>query len=241
MVEQQRGVIGNLAVWERLSFRLVWLVSSAQLRLSAGSALHSLPPSGPDAALHYTVMIRPPAHAVTSVVAALERLRGISSHHYFYPADSMHVTVGGVSRFLSDGSNAAARLAELRAIIGSYPSFDLTLRGLNVSPFTIFAQVIPHSRTLRALRTDLRMLSRQAGEAIGFGDYVRDFLPHMNIVRFSGRVTADFLEEVSASRQEWFGRWTVREVEVIRTDTLLSREGREVLARIPLAPIHRSA
>jgi 2'-5' RNA ligase len=241
MVEPLRGVIGNAALRERLSFRLVRLISSAQLRLCAGRAFHSLPPSAPDAPLHYGVMIRPPAHVVTSVAPALERLREINPHHYYYPADSMHVTVGSVNHFLSDGSNSAPRLAELRAIIGSYPSFDLTLRGLNVSPFTIFAQVIPHSRTLRALRTDLRMLSRQAGEAIGFGDYVRDFLPHMNIVRFSGRVTADFLEEVSASRQEWFGRWTVREVEVIRTDTLLSREGREVLARIPLAPIHRSA
>ena len=241
MVEPLRRVIGNLAVCERLSFRLAWLISSAQLRLCAGSALHSLPPSGPDAALHYIVVIRPPAHVVASVAPALERLHEIGSHHYYYPPDSMHVTVGGVSRFLSDGSNAAARHAELRAIIGSYPSFDLTLRGLNVSPFTVFAQVIPHGSTLRALRTDLRMLGRRAGGASGFGTYVRDLLPHMNIVRFSGRVTADFLGEVSSSRQVWFGRWTVREVEVILTNTLLSREGRQVLERIPLAPIHPRA
>ncbi len=241
MVEPLRGVIGNSAVCERLSFRLVWLISSAQLRLSAASAFHSLPPLGPDAGLHYTVMIRPPAHIVTSVAPALERLREISSHHYYYPADTMHVTVGSVNRFLSDSSHAAARLAELRAIIGSYPSFDLTLRGLNVSPSTTFAQVIPHGRTLRALRTELRMLGRWAGEASAFGNYVRDLLPHMNIVRFSGRVTADFLDEVSRLRQMWFGGWTVREVEVIRTDTLLSREGRQVLERMPLAPIHRSA
>jgi 2'-5' RNA ligase len=234
-------VIGNLAVCERLSFRLAWLISSAQLRLSAGSALQSLPPSGPDAALSYTVMIRPPAHVVSSVAPALERLHEISSHHYYYPADSMHVTVAGVSQYLSDGSNAAARLAELRAIIGFYPSFDLTLRGLNVSPFTVFAQVIPHSRTLRTLRTELRMLARGVGGASGFGHYVRDLLPHMNVVRFSGRVTADFLDEVSRSRQLRFARWTVREVEVIRTDALLSREGRQVLERIPLAPIHPSA
>jgi 2'-5' RNA ligase len=240
MLESLREVIGNLALYERLSFRLVWLISSAQLRLSADRALHSLPPSGPDAPLHCGVIIRPPAHVVTSVAPALERLREISPYHYYYPADSMHVTVGSVNRFLSDGSNAAARLAELRAIISSYPSFDLKLRGLNISPFTVFAQVIPHGGTLRALRTDLRMLGRRAGEASGFGDYVRDLLPHMNIVRFSGRVTGDFLEEVSGSRQEWFGQWTVREVEVKRSNTLLSREGREVLERIPLAPIHRS-
>ena len=236
MIASLRGVIGNLAVCERLSFRLVWLISSAQLRLSAGSALYSLPPSGQDAVLHHTVVIRPPAHVVQSVAPLLERLRAFGPHHYYYPPDSMHVTIGGVRWFLGDGSNAADRRAELRALIGSYPSFDLTLRGLNVSPGTVFAQVIPHSRTLRALREDLRMLDRRAGGASGFGSYVRALLPHMNIVRFSGRVTADFLDEVSRSRQVWFGRWTVREVEVMLTDTLLSAEGRQVLERIPLAP-----
>jgi 2'-5' RNA ligase len=236
VIASLRGVIGNLAVCERLSFRLAWLISSAQLRLSAGSALHSLPPSGQDAALRYTMVIRPPAHVVPSVAPVLERLREFGPHHYYYPPDSMHVTIGGVGRFLGDGSNAAARRAELRALIGSYPSFDLTLRGLNVSPGTVFAQVIPHSRTLRALRADLRMLDRRAGGASGIGSYVRDLLPHMNIVRFSGRVTADFLDEVSRSRRVWFARWTVREVEVILSDTLLSRDGRQVLERIPLAP-----
>jgi hypothetical protein len=39
----------------------------------------------------------------------------------------------------------------------------------------------------------------------------------------------------------WWGRWTVSEVEIMRTDTLLSREGRQVLERIPLAAVHPSA
>jgi hypothetical protein len=63
----------------------------------------------------------------------------------------------------------------------------------------------------------------------------------MNLVRFSGRVTKDFLDEVSRSRLAWFERWRVSEVELIRTDTLISRESRQVLARIPLAPIHQGA
>jgi 2'-5' RNA ligase len=227
-----------LAVRERLGFRLAWLLGSAQLRLSAGRILHSLPPSGHDEAWHYTVVVRPPPHVVLSVAPALERLREVGPHHHYYPPDSMHVTVGGVSRFLVDGSDAATRLAELRTLIGSYPNFDLTLRGLNVSPSTVFAQVIPHGGTLRALRTDLRMLGHPTNEASGLGHCVRDLLPHINIARFSGRITADFLNEVSRSRRAWFGRWTVREVELIWSDTLLSREGRLVLERIPLAPVH---
>jgi 2'-5' RNA ligase len=188
--------------------------------------------------LRYSVMLRPPPHIVAAMASDLERLREISPHHYYYPSDSMHVTIGGAGRFLNDGYRAATRFAELHAIIGSYPSFDITLRGLNVSPFTVFAQVIPHSRTLRGLRKEFRMLSRPLSRASAFGDYVQGLLPHVNIVRFSERVAPDFLNEVSRFREEWFGRWTVREVEVMRADRLLSSEGRQVLERIPLAPIH---
>ena len=153
----------------------------------------------------------------------------------------MHVTMGGVGQFLHDGVDAAARLAELHSVIGLYQSFDLTVRGLNVSPSTVFAEVVPHGGTLRALRADLRMIGGSAGGTSGLGDYIRYLLPHMNLVRFSGRVTKDFLDEVSRSRLAWFERWTVSEIELIRTDTLLSRESRQVLARIPLAPIQQSA
>jgi 2'-5' RNA ligase len=228
---------GGAALRERLGFRLVWMICSARLRLSAAGALHSLPPSGPEAAYNYAVVIRPPEHVARSVAPVLERLREIGAHHHYYPADSMHVTIGSAARFLSGGFDTADRLAELRSLVGSYPSFDVEVRGLNVSPSTVFAQVVPHGGTLRALRTKLRMLGRRERPTSGLGDHVRDFLPHMNIVRFSGRVSGGFLDEVTRSRQAWFGRWTVGEVELLRTDTLLSREGRRVLARLPLAPI----
>ena len=169
----------------------------------------------------------------------LERLREHGPHHYYYPADAMHVTVLVLDGFLPDGSDAAARFADLRTIIGSYPSFDLTLRGLNVSPTTLFAQVIPHDRTFGRLRGRLRRLAKrsasQPGSVSSFGGVVRDLLPHANIVRFSGGVTPNFLEEVSRYRQVRIGSWTVREVELVRTDRLLSREGTQVLERIPLA------
>jgi hypothetical protein len=232
-----RGAIGNMAVCERLSFRLAWLIISAHLRLSARSTFHYLPPSGPEVASHHSVIIRPPRHIVSSVASTLERLREVGPNHYYYPADSMYVTVCSASRFISDSSNSATHLAELRAVIGSHPSFDLALCGLNVSPSTVFAQVIPHGRTLRILREGLRMPGPQSGEVSAFGVYVRDLLPHVNIVRFSGHAIAGFLKEVSRSRQACFGRWTVREVEVVRTDTMFSREGSQVLERFPLAVI----
>lgn len=58
---------------------------------------------------------------------------------YYYPADTMHVTILVLDGSLPD--DVEARLAELRAVVGSSPGFDLTLLGLNVSRGTVFAQV----------------------------------------------------------------------------------------------------
>src|SRR3712207_6930827 len=40
--------------------------------------------------------------------------------------------------FTSDASDVAARLGELRRVVGSQPGFDLTMWGLNFSPTTVF-------------------------------------------------------------------------------------------------------
>src|SRR5215208_5152102 len=191
-------MVGNSAARERLSFRLAWLVGSVRLRLSAGRGSHALPPSGADAASHHSVIIRLQESVATSVTLLLERLRERGPHHYYYPADTMHVTVLVLDGFLPDDSDAAARFfADLCTIIGSYPSFDLTLRGLNVSPTTVFAQVISHGRTFGRLRGSLRRLARRSvsrpGSMSSVCVVVRDLLPLANIVRFSGRVTPTFL------------------------------------------------
>ncbi len=232
----------SLAICERLGFRLLWLVGSTRLRFSRGTrTTPTLPPSGPGAAIYQTTVIRLPPNVAAGVAPALKRLREHGPQHYYYPADTMHVTVLTLGRFLPDGPDATDHLAELRSAIASYPSFDLSVCGLNVSPTTVFAQIIPHDRTLRALRRDLREIAKrsvpQIGDANIFGVVARDLLAHANVVRFSGRVTAEFLEELSRFRQAQFGRWTVREVEVVQTDKLLSREGTRIIERMPLATL----
>jgi 2'-5' RNA ligase len=74
------------------------------------------------------------------VTPALEGLRQHDPHHHYYPPEAMHVTVRKLGRFPSDDPGVVARLAELRHIAASHPSFDLTMWGLNLSPTTVFAQ-----------------------------------------------------------------------------------------------------
>jgi hypothetical protein len=110
--------------------------------------------------------------------------------------------------------------------------------GLNLSPTTVFAQVFPHDHTFHSLRKHLgefaeRSVDQSSSERIVDG--VARNLAHANVVRFSDLVTREFIKEISRFRWTYFGRWTIREVELVRTDKLLSREGLHVIERIPLA------
>jgi 2'-5' RNA ligase len=226
------------AFTRQLGFRLVWLAGSTRLRLSAGKLNHVLPPSGADAAVHYALIIRVPPNVAAAVAPTLERLRGHDPHHRFYPPATMHVTLLKLDGFLPDGSDAAARTAELRDTVASHPSFDLIMGGLNLSSHTVFAQIFPYDHTFRSLRRHLgKVTSRGAPRSPGariVDVFVRD-LAHTNVVRFSGPVTKGFIEEVSLFRRVRFGRWTVREVELVRSDKLLSWEGTQIIERMPLA------
>jgi 2'-5' RNA ligase len=151
----------------------------------------------------------------------------------------MHVTIRKLGRFPSDDPGGA-RLAEVRHIAASHPPFDLTMRGLNLSPTTVFVQVFPHDETFHSVRRHLggiaeRGVDQSSSERIIDG--VARNLAHANVVRFSNLVTKEFIKEVARFRWTHFGRWTVREVELVRSDKLLSREGSHVIERIPLAEL----
>jgi 2'-5' RNA ligase len=188
--------------------------------------------------VHLAAIIRVPSHVASCVASILKELHQHDPHHHYYPPDTMHVTICKLGQFPSDDPGADARLGELRHIAASHPGFDLTMRGLNLSPTTVFAQVFPHDKTFHSLRRQLggiaeRNVDRSSSERIIDG--VARNLAHANLVRFSDLVTARFIKEVSCFRWTHFGRWTVREIEVVRSDKLLSREGLHVIERMPLA------
>jgi hypothetical protein len=111
--------------------------------------------------------------------------------------------------------------------------------GLNLSPTTIFAQVFPHDHVFHSLRRHLGAVAEQRADRSSSErllDGLARSLAHANLVRFSSVITAGLIKEISRFRWTYFGRWTVREVELVRSDKLLSREGTYVIERIPLAP-----
>ena len=63
----------------------------------------------------------------------------------------------------------------------------------------------------------------------------RGGLGHADLARFSGPVTTGLLAELARMGRQDFGSFTVGEVELVRTDRLLSPAGTTTLARLPLA------
>jgi 2'-5' RNA ligase len=216
---------------DRLLHRLAWEAGRARLRAGAGRRAFIPPPSGPAAALHVTTVSRLPAEVVAALAPALDRLRADGPGHHYYPPGTVHLTVQNLDGLDLDGDpGAAARLAELRALVGAHAPFRAVVRGLGVSAGTVFAQVLPCDAALRTLRADLlgflerHAVARRRPRPLG----------HANVVRFAGPVTAAFLAELAHQRHRDFGSWTVTEVELVRTDRYLSHEGSTVLARMAL-------
>jgi 2'-5' RNA ligase len=202
-----------------VALEATWLVGRARLALRREP--HRLPPAGSEHTTHLTSIARLPAEVAARLEPALARLRKRDPQHHYYPVDTLHVTIRNLDSLSADARTAAG------AAIASHPSFELTARGLSLSPQTVFAAVRPVDGTLRALRRELALLA--GGSAGRFPD-----LAFANIVRFSGRVSREFVSELAALRRIDLGSWRVTEVELVRTDRLLSREGTEVLERISL-------
>jgi 2'-5' RNA ligase len=211
-------------------YRLAWEAGRVRLRAGAGRRSFTLPASGPGAAVHLTTVSRLPAEVAAALARAVDRLRPHGPGHHYYPPPTMHLTVQNLDGLELDGDGGAARLAELRALFGAHPPFQVAARGLGVSAGTVFAQVLAGDATLRALRADLARLLQRHGLTPR-----RARLPgHANVVRFSGPVTTAFLAELARQRRTDFGSWTVTGVELVRTDRFLSGEGTTLLERLAL-------
>jgi 2'-5' RNA ligase len=210
---------------DRAAARALWWPGWAATRATAGRRAFTLPPSGPAAAVHLTTVVRLPATVTAALAPTLDRLRAVGPRHHYYPPGTMHVTVQNL-----DALAPAAPLPDgLVELVAARAPFRLAVRGLGVAPGAVFALALAGDATLRSLRAGLAGLAGGHDRGrLGRG------LGHANLVRFSGPVTAGFLAELARLRRQDFGTFTVDEVELVRTDRLLSPEGTTTLGRLRL-------
>jgi hypothetical protein len=154
-----------------------------------------------------------------------EALGRIQPEHHRYPADEIHMTVLG----LADSAGAEEELA---AIVARHSPLMVEVGGLNVSSSTVFAELYPQGPGLLALRRDLRRA--ESDEHGPVARWLRRRLAHANVIRFGAPVDPRLLAGVGSLRRARFGRFRIDEVELVRTDKVLSGAGTRTLARFTL-------
>ena len=174
---------------------------------------------------YLTTVARLPAEIAAALAETASRLAGPRSGHYLYPSGTIHLTV--------------ASLADVRdpepmveAALDGQKRFEVEVRGLNVALDTVFAELHPRGPGLEAVRRELR-----AGESSEHGAasrWLRRRLAHANLIRFGGPVEPRLIAEVGRLRRARFGSFEVADVELVRTDKVLSGGGTRPLGAFRL-------
>jgi len=183
-----------------------------------------------------TTVIRVPIPVGERVEAALERIRGRWPVHVFYPASSMHVTVLNLDPYVPSSGTSDAAVAAMEAALSRHRMFRITLRGLDVSPWTVFAEAHGADAPVAALRSSLRCALPAQPDAPRRSSPLHRALPLVlaNVVRFGGSVDPALLRALRPWRSHAFGPFEVREIEIVRTDGMLSAENTELLSAVAL-------
>jgi 2'-5' RNA ligase len=228
LLSEPRQLRYDLAMLDnQLRFQLIWLVGYARLRVTAGRRSFDLPPAGIEAANHLTTVVRVPADMATILTAAQARLKRWDSSHYYYPPTTLHLTISNLDHVTSSFRD------QVSTVLEGFRPFDLLVRGLSVSPTTVFAQALPEDSAVQELRR--RLWAREPKPLLP--ELVSRAMRHLcfiNLVRFRGPVSSELLTEVARLRTLPVGRFSVTEIELVRTDRFLSDAGTQVLERFSL-------
>jgi hypothetical protein len=170
----------------------------------------------------------------------LAELRRSHPSQFYYPSNSLHVTLLGCTpRSPARSAFSASQLERIAGVctrvLQGMPAVHLSLRGLGLVGNQVFVQVFPHSDDWARLRSDLVRDLRAEGEApIAYPD-TRPI--HLNVMRLtdgSRQEIAGILELVQARRNVDFGEFVIDTVDLLITDFVLSEPSTTFLRGFPL-------
>ena len=218
----------------RLAFDAMGLASRARLRVTGWRSNDRLDPGF----RAVTTVVRVPVPVGERIEAALAPIRTRWPDHVYYPAGSIHVTVLNLDPYVPMGRAADEIVAAAAAALARHRRFRITLRGLNVSPWTVFAEAHGADAPVSALRSSLRRVLPAQADASRGDSPLRRALPLVlaNAIRFARPVDPGLLRALRPWRTHTFGPFEVREIEIVRTDGMMSADNTELLATATLGP-----
>jgi 2'-5' RNA ligase len=194
------------------AFALNWALRSRWLRASGRRVRGGRAPEI-GSPRYLTTVVRLPPEVSEPLAEAAARTAGERSGHYLYPPHTIHLTVMSLDERSEPEPMVEASLA-------GHPGFAIEVGGLNVSRDTVFAELRPIGPAFEAIRRDLR--AGESGEHRAASRWLRRRLAHANLIRFGGPVGPGLIDAVARLRLARFGSFQVAEVELSRTDKVLS-------------------
>lgn len=187
-----------------------------------------------------TIVARLPAAVATALVDVLGPLRKKFPGHYFYPADTIHLTLIDVSPLVDFGDFSRIPVSAVKAFsileeeLRDEPPLELRLQGLGLFPTTVFGQLLDLKGRITYLRERVgELLRRETGVVLR--PAVVPGLVFSNVVRYTAVPSAGVVDEVGACREAPRLSFEVANFEVVTTDKVLSRRHTTVHGRLKLA------
>jgi len=188
-----------------------------------------------------TTLVRVPEPVGVRIEAALADIRARWPRHAYYPPPALHITVLNLDPYVAAGEGDTGEgvvVARAADVLRRHRRFRVTLRGLNVSPWTVFAQAYGADAPVAHLRSSLRRALEERDDAPRRDSPLRRAMPLVlsNAARFMGPVDPALLRALHPWRARTFGPFEVREIEIVRTDGFMSPGATTVRARAELRP-----
>lgn len=188
---------------------------------------------------HITTIIRLPKDIAEELV---EQIKTISPNDYHYPTSDMHLTLINLDKLLADQEHINWQYLStlMTEEINNLPSLNFIVRGINIFPTTIFAEIYDKNGVLEAYREAiLRAVRTYLSLDFDLSNYTA-LVPGVtftNLIRFKNKPSPAIIDEIKNKRAMEFGAFKPDKFEIVKTNKLLSIDGTIIKSVIPTSKV----
>lgn len=189
-----------------------------------------------DGRLCFTLLVKIPNEFHKNISQKINELKLKFPDQFFYPVDRTHFTVIGLIQIkekLVLGKKLLNKLIPLiKNVLSNYSPFEVGLNGLNITPISVFIQGFYDENTLDTIRKDL--ISEIKKEDLGLDlNHVSSYdlgYAWSTIMRFTNKNVSELLGEIKKLRNFKFGKFTVKEIQLVTTDKYFSEKKTKIIS-----------
>lgn len=168
-----------------------------------------------------TLLVKLPAHVTRNINFVLNELKRLEPFQYYYPANTIHITVMDIRRAVSDFCMTKEELINYRQVIQKtiekVNAINWHMAGLICSPRAILVKGF-YSSELQQLRNALRTNFLKNGLVLD--ERYATFSGHATVARFKKNLIhpQEFLSEINNFHNVEFGDFQTSEVDLVIHD-----------------------